>query len=191
MGWRTWEEINRTRRNDRAIDDFGWPCMEGPGGRGLRRARSAALRGLYGDGDVVALEFAYRHDQTLDDERCLTERGSSISGMGFAPDDGLPARGPRGAVLRRCRELHLDDADQRPRVARSRGDHVVPPDAGTGRDRVRSCTARYVDLYGGAIRRIGYSATNRLPQAAVTATPPGRRAADRDADGGIVRPRRR
>ena len=70
-------------------------------------------------------------------------------------------------------ELHLDDADQRPRVARSRGDHVVPPER---RHRSRSSSVRwqlwYVDLYGGAIRRIGYSATNRLPQAAVTATLP-------------------
>ena len=82
------------RGNDRAIDDFGWPWHGGPGGRGLRRLDLPLCEGLYGDGDVV-VEFAYRHDQTLDDERCLTERGSSISCMGFARTTRPTPRVPR------------------------------------------------------------------------------------------------
>ena len=176
VGWRTWEEINRTRGNDRVIDDFGWPCMEGPGrARDYDELDLPLCEDLYGDGDVVPPEFAYRHDQTLDDERCSTERGSSISGIGFAPDDSAYPAEYRGALFfadatRSCIWMMPTNGHGSLDPAATTWFHQgagtpVEIEFGPGGE------LWYVDLYGGAVRRIGYSATNRPPQAAVTATP--------------------
>ena len=63
-GWNDWEEIDRSRRPDRSVANFGWPCYEGE--RPRRRVRRANLNiceNLYaaGTGAVVSPYYTYNH----------------------------------------------------------------------------------------------------------------------------------
>ena len=176
VGWRTWEEINRTRGADDTLDDFGWPCMEGVGPTpDYDQLDLPICEELYDDGDAVPPMYTYRHGQTLADERCSTERGSSISGIDFAPPTSPYPEEYREALFfadatRSCIWMIPTDADGRLETAETTWFHQgagtpVELEFGPGGE------LWYVDLFGGRIRRIGYSASNRAPQAAVTATP--------------------
>ena len=176
VGWRTWEEINRTSGADGTLDDFGWPCMEGGAPtRDYDLLDLPICERMYDKGDVVPPTYTYRHDQTIGDERCTPERGSSITGIDFAPADSpYPAEHRDGLFFadatRGC--IWVMPAGQ---------DGQLDPDAVTWFHQGAGTVVElefgpggelwYVDLYGGEIHRVGYSATNRPPQAAVTATP--------------------
>ncbi len=176
VGWDTWEEINRTIGDDDQVDNFGWPCMEGGGRTGAYDQLDLDIcEDLYRDGGTVAPVFRYRHGQAIGDERCDADPGSSLSGIEFAPAD-TPYPGEYGGALffadaaRRCIYVMRAGADGLPdpgqvTVFHQGADTPVELEAGPGGE------IWYVDLYGGAIHRIGYSATNEPPQAAFSATP--------------------
>ena len=177
VGWRTWEEIDRTRGDDAQLDNFGWPCREGNG----RTAEYDNLdlpicEAMYADGTGVAPTYTYRHGAKIDpDERCPTDRGASISGIDFAPADS-----PYPAQYRNA--LFFADATRGCIWAMPAGTNGLPDPtrvdvfdqaAGTPVELEFGPAGElwYVDLYGGEIHRLGYSATNTAPQAAVTASP--------------------
>jgi glucose/arabinose dehydrogenase len=176
VGWRAWEEINRTRGDDATLDNFGWPCHEGSGRtRDYDVLDLPLCEDLYAQGGTVGPVYTYGHGEVLDDERCPTGDGSSISGLAFAPPDT-----PYPAEYRRA--LFFADATRGCIWAMGAGAHGLPdPTQITWFDQGANTPVElefgpggelwYVDLFGGRIHRLGYSATNQSPQAAVVATP--------------------
>lgn len=178
VGWSTWEEIDRSLGNDRQVDNFGWPCLEGEGRMAAYDDLDLGIcEDLYAEGGVAVAEptYAYRHRQPISDERCRTDRGSSISGVAFAPADGAYPDDYDGALFfadaaRSCIFVMRAGNNRRPDPTQVTHFHQnaatpVELDVGPGGE------LWYVDLYGGRIHRIGYSATNAPPQAALVATP--------------------
>ncbi len=115
------------RPADATVENFGWPCYEGPSPpAGLRRREPEHLREpVRQPGAVTAPYFAYHHsDKVVPSETCPT--GSSVdrrAAFEFASARHLPGRVRRRAVLRRLLpRLHLGDAEGRGRPPRSRPD---------------------------------------------------------------------
>jgi glucose/arabinose dehydrogenase/PKD repeat protein len=176
VGWRTWEEIDRTVGGDGQVDNFGWPCHEGAGRTGdFDELDLGVCEDLYRDGGVTPPVYTYRHLQTIDGERCATDRGSSISGIAFTPADSAYPDDYDGALffadaVRRCIFVMRAGANGLPDPNQVTFFHQgaatpVELEVGPGGE------LWYVDLLGGKIRRIGYSATNEPPQAAFSAAP--------------------
>jgi glucose/arabinose dehydrogenase/PKD repeat protein len=176
VGSNTWEEINRTGAPDGSIDDFGWPCMDGAGRNPAFDLLDLPLcEDLYAQGDTVAPAYVYRHGQAIDGERCALDQGSSVTGVDFAPNDSpYPATYRSGLFFadatRGCIWSMAVGADGLPDPTRVTWFHQsagtpVELEFGPGGE------LWYVDLFGGKIHRLGYSATNQAPQAAIVATP--------------------
>ena len=176
VGWYTWEEINVTAGDDDRVDNFGWPCMEGTGRMPTYDNLDLdACEDLYAEGSAAAPLYQYRHRQQVADERCRTDRGSSIAGLAFTPPDSPYPDDYAGALFfadaaRRCIFVMRPGADGLPDPGNvgvfSHGSPTpVELEFGPGGE------LWYVDLYGGKIHRIGYSANNAPPQAAFSATP--------------------
>lgn len=176
VGWRTWEEINRTVGNDDQVDNFGWPCFEGDGPVPEYAALDLPIcEGLYAEGTTTDPMYTYRAGRAIDDERCRTDRGSSITGVAFTPAESAYPEEYDGALFfadaaRRCIfVMHAgDDGHPDPSQVTYFHQGAVNPveiEFGPGGE------LWYVDLYGGTIRRIGYSDTNAPPQAVLSASP--------------------
>jgi glucose/arabinose dehydrogenase/PKD repeat protein len=178
VGWNTWEELNRSLGDDRQVDNFGWPCLEGEERtRGYDLLDLDICEDLYAEGGVAVAEpwSTYRHDEKVADERCSADRGSSISGVEFGATDGAYPDTYDGA-------LFFADAARRCIFVMPAAPSGWPDAAGVSVFHHRAATPVdlevgpggelwYVDLYGGKVHRIGYSSTNSPPHAAVTATP--------------------
>ncbi|HKY65557.1 MAG TPA: PQQ-dependent sugar dehydrogenase [Acidimicrobiales bacterium] len=177
VGWRTWEEINRTRGDDVQLDNFGWPCREGTARQaGYDSLDLPICEAMYAGGVGASPVYTYRHDQkVVDDERCTPDNGSSISGLAFAPSgSAYPERYRRALFFadatRGCIWTMGVGADGLPDPAQVSVFHHAagtPVELDFGPDG----ELWFVDLYGGQIQRIGYSSTNAAPQAAIAATP--------------------
>jgi glucose/arabinose dehydrogenase len=176
VGWRTWEEIDRTVGNDAVVDNFGWPCHEGAvRAQGYDVLNLPVCENLYATGGVTAPVYTFRHDEPVAGERCVPDNGSSVSGVAFAPVDGPYPDDYDGALffadaVRQCIFVMRAGGNGLPdpgRVAwfHQGADTPVELEIGPGGE------LWYVDLFGGAIHRVGYSSTNAPPQAAVSATP--------------------
>jgi glucose/arabinose dehydrogenase len=176
VGEGTWEEVDRSIGNDGEVDNFGWPCMEGP----VHSDRFDNLdlnlcESLYVSGGTTAPVFSYRHGQKVVNERCPFDNGSSITGVALSPAVGAYPDDYDGALFfadasRGCIWVMRAGAAGQPDPARVASFHQsakspVELEIGPGGE------LWYVDLFGGAIHRIGYSSTNSPPQAAFTATP--------------------
>jgi len=82
VGWNDWEEINRIPSpTDATVENFGWPCYEGPSTQlGYDSANLNLCESLYQAGGVTAPYQAYRHsDRVVPNESCPTG-SSSIAG---------------------------------------------------------------------------------------------------------------
>jgi glucose/arabinose dehydrogenase len=180
VGWEDIEEVNNAVGDDATVDNFGWPCYEG----GSRQPRYdevdlAMCENLYaeGTGAVRAPYWAYRHGREVTpDEPCAEGNGSSVSGLAFAPGDGVYPDEYDGALFvadstRGCIWWFRAGAGGRP--DRSSVKTFVTTTAGTPVDLEIGPGGElwYVDHLGGKIRRIGYSASNNPPTAAVWAAP--------------------
>lgn len=92
VGWFSWEEINRVADpSDAVVENFGWPCYEGP-----------LPHFLYDDEDLDICEdlydtpgaetephYSYEHGTTPAPGSCLIG-GSSITGLAIAPGGNYP-----------------------------------------------------------------------------------------------------
>lgn len=176
VGWRTWEEIDRSRGDDKRLDDFGWPCREGAARQpGYDSLDLPICEAMYASGEGLDPVFTYRHGQNVADERCAADDGSSISGIDFAPPTSAYPEAYRRALFfadasRGCIWAMGVGADGLPDTTRVTTFHhaagtPVELEFGPGGE------LWFVDLYRGQIHRIGYSSTNTAPQAAVTASP--------------------
>jgi glucose/arabinose dehydrogenase/PKD repeat protein len=177
VGWGEFEEINRVADpTDATVENFGWPCYEGPGRQlGYDTMDLAMCENLYNAASRVKAPFyAYDHSKpVVAGEGCSTG-GSSISGLAFNESTAYPATYD-GALFfadysRNCIWAMLEGTNGLPdpsfRVTFAAGaPNPVDLQVGPQGDLF------YVNLNGGEIRRIRYSSANRPPTAVAQANP--------------------
>ncbi|HKH05406.1 MAG TPA: PQQ-dependent sugar dehydrogenase [Acidimicrobiales bacterium] len=178
VGLDTWEEVNVSIGNDAVLDNFGWPCYEGNGRTGSYDAVDIGMcEAMYATtpSPVKAPHFAYRHYQeVVPDEACEQSAGSSISGMAFSRADSAYPDSYDGALFfadaaKECIWTMLA-TNGRPDPTKVQA-FVTPAARPVELQSGPNGDLWYVDLSGGTIRRVGYSAGNHPPAPAITATP--------------------
>jgi glucose/arabinose dehydrogenase/PKD repeat protein len=180
VGWNEWEEINRaTNAADATAENFGWPCYEGSARQpGYDAANKPICATLYGAaGAATPPYYAYRHsDKVIPSESCPIG-GSSIAGLSFAFYSGGPYPPEYDGALffadytRKCIWAMARGGTVLPSPSNIKGfvgGAAGPVDLQMGPDG----SLYYVDLPGGTIRRIDYTAgVNQPPVAVAKATP--------------------
>jgi glucose/arabinose dehydrogenase len=175
VGWGLFEEINRIPSpTDATVENFGWPCHEGP----IRQpsydaAELNVCENLYAaPGAAAGPYFTYGlFDAVVPGEPCPTGFGA-VSGLAFYTGGSYPA-GYQGALFftdygRNCIWVMFPGSNGLPDPATRvtfRTDAATPVDLkiGPGGDLF------YVDFFGGTVRRITYS-PNRPPTAVLGAS---------------------
>ena len=179
VGWNEWEEINRVPAvADSVGENFGWPCYEGSARQpGYDNQNLAICESLYAtSGAVTPPHYSYRHsDQVIPGESCPLG-GSSIAGLAFAFYGGGPYPPEYDGALffadytRRCIWAMERGGTATPSPSNIKGfvggaANPVDLQIGPGGDLF------YVDIGGGTIRRVQYTAgVNQPPVAAITAS---------------------
>jgi len=176
VGLGTWEEIDRFAPLG-AVENFGWPCHEGP----IRTvaydaADLSVCENLYaaGSGAVVQPYFAYEHSaKVVAGESCPTG-SSSISGMAFHEGGTYPASYDDALFFadysRDCIWVLPAGGNGLPDPS-SRATFVAPASNPVALESGPGGDLFYVDFDGGAIRRIRYFAGNQPPTAVADASP--------------------
>jgi glucose/arabinose dehydrogenase len=178
VGWNDWEEINRDLNPTDQVENFGWPCYEGPGRQpGYDAANLSVCENLYaaGPGAVTAPYHAYHHSARVEKEGDPCPTGSSsVAGLEFefaASTNDYPAEYDDALFFadysRDCIWAMRKGADGNPapgliRTFVAAAANPVNLENGPNGDLF------YVDFDGGTIRRISY---NQGPVAVATAAP--------------------
>jgi glucose/arabinose dehydrogenase/PKD repeat protein len=180
VGWGEWEEINRiTDATDATAENFGWPCYEGaPRQPGYDGQNLTICETLYGQSNAVtAPYYAYRHsDHVIPSESCPVG-GSSIAGVSFAFYSGGPYPPEYDGAL------FFADYTRKCIWAMERGGTILPSPSnikgfvGGAANPVDLQVGPggmlyYVDIGGGSIRRIEYTAAVNQPPVAVAKANP-------------------
>jgi len=183
VGWDTWEEIDRiVSPTDSTIENFGWPCVEGPD-RPSGYNSNLSLCTSLPTASTTAAHYSFRHGQRVyTGDPCAITDGSAISGLAFYSSGTYPA-GYDGTLFfadhsRNCvfmmtaggnglpdpatRTVFLSSASNAQQVG-----NPLPVDLeiGPGGDLF------VVDHEGGRIRRIRYNVGNSPPTAVILAAP--------------------
>jgi glucose/arabinose dehydrogenase len=180
VGWNEWEEINTLAdAGDAVAENFGWPCYEGTARQpGYDNQNLPICETLYGQNNAVTAPFyTYRHsDHVIPGESCPIG-GSAIAGPSFAFYGGGPYPAEYDGALffadytRRCIWAMERGGTTRPSPSNIKGfvgGAASPVELQIGPDG----NLYYVDIGGGTIRRIKYTAgANQPPVAVATATP--------------------
>jgi glucose/arabinose dehydrogenase/PKD repeat protein len=180
VGWNEWEEINRAiNASDGIAENFGWPCYEGtPRQPGYDDQNLAICETLYGQNNAVTPPYyTYRHsDHVIPGEACPIG-GSSIAGLSFAFYGGGPYPAEYDGALffadytRKCIWAMEKGGTALPSPSNIKGfvgGAANPVDLQIGPDG----NLYYVDIGGGTIRRVEYTAAaNQPPVAVARATP--------------------
>jgi glucose/arabinose dehydrogenase len=180
VGWNEWEEINRvTDATDATAENFGWPCYEGNARQPGYDAQNLTIcETLYGQSNAVtAPYYTYRHsDHVIPSESCPIG-GSAIAGLSFAFYTGGPYPPEYNGALffadytRKCIWAMEKGGTILPSPSNIKGfvgGAANPVDLQVGPDGM----LYYVDIGGGSIRRIEYTAAvNQPPLAVATANP--------------------
>ncbi len=182
VGWGTWEEINRVISPTSTASNFGWPCYEGAAVQGGYQGAGLALcSSLYSTpGSVTAPYHAYNHNACVVSYSGCRTGGSSITGIAFYQGGSYPAQ-YNGAVFfgdhsRNEIWAMLPGTNGLPDPSRLQSfvgvdasggaaGHPVDLKIGPGGDLF------YVDMEGGSIHRITYTAANQPPTAVISANP--------------------
>jgi glucose/arabinose dehydrogenase/PKD repeat protein len=169
VGWNDWEEIDRVTDVGGAVENFGWPCYEGDKQGSARQAGYDATNltvceNLYGQaGAVVAPYFSYKHsDKVIVNEAC-PQGGSSIAGLAFQFYTGGPYPPEYDGALffadysRNCIWAMQRAGSQLPSPSN------IKSFAGGAASPVQLAMMPggelcYVDISGGTVRRIRYTA---------------------------------
>jgi glucose/arabinose dehydrogenase/PKD repeat protein len=183
VGWNTWEEINRiTSPSDATVENFGWPCVEGPD-RPSGYNSSLNLCTSLATASTVPAYYNMLHGQPLyTGDPCPTGNGAAVSGLAFYTGGTYPASW-NGALFfadhsRNCVFVMTAGVDGLPDVSTRTafltnasgsgqlGDPLpVDLEIGPGGDLF------VVDFEGGRIRRVQYNVGNNPPNAVIQATP--------------------
>ena len=174
VGWRDWEEINLVADPlSPTVRNFGWPCYEGRGRQpGYDAANLHLCESLYTQtGAVTFPHFQYAEGAAVVAGESCPNADSSTTGLTFYRGGSYPAR-YTGALFfadytRRCIWVMFAGTTGRPDPATRAvfiADAAYPVDLqiGPGGD------LYYVDIAGGAIHRVRYSADNAPPRAILT-----------------------
>lgn len=171
VGWRTWEEIDRIADvRGRAVENFGWPCLEGDDRQEGYVAANLGVcaRLLARPGDVTAPVFAYRHGEpVVAGEACESGPDSAISALAFYRGGRYPSAFD-GALFfadheRRCIWALPLGADGEVDVA-ARLTFEAGAAAPTALEIGPDGDLFYVDMTGGTIRRIRYVGSTPPPR---------------------------
>jgi glucose/arabinose dehydrogenase len=162
VGWDTWEEIERRPTPTGAVQNFGWPCYEGPAPQpGYASAGLSLCTALYAAGSASGPYYTYNHaDEVAPGDNCPTTTGSVVSGIAFYGGGSYPASYDGALVFadhsRNCIWTIGIGAGGLPdptrlQVLATGAAHPVDVETGPGGD------LYYVDFDGGTIHRISYS----------------------------------
>jgi glucose/arabinose dehydrogenase len=178
VGWNEWEELNRTvDATDGNAENFGWPCYEGtPRQPGYDDQNLPICETLYGQNNAVTPPYyAYRHSEQVTPSCPIG--GSSIAGLSFGFYSGGPYPAEYDGALffadytRKCIWAMEKGGTILPSPSNIKGfvgGAANPVDVQIGPDG----NLYYVDIGGGTIRRIEYTAgANQPPVAVVQANP--------------------
>ena len=183
VGWNTWEEINRlTAPTGSASRNFGWPCYEGASPQGgYQSAGLTQCTQLYNAGGSVAPPYyTYNHGSCVVSYSGCHTGSSSITGIAFYQGGNYPAA-YSGA-------LFFGDHSRNEIWAMLAGSNGLPDPAqlqsfvgvdATGAGAAHPVDLKigpggdlfYVDMDGGTVHRIIYTAANQPPTARISATP--------------------
>jgi glucose/arabinose dehydrogenase len=177
VGLKSAEEIDVLRDvNDSTVENFGWPCYEGAGRQtGFDGVNLNLCESLYTAGGVTPPHFSYAtvDGPVVPGEACPSPQGA-ISGITFYDGGSYPAEYD-GALFftdytRQCIwSMPVgDDGDPDPadrRVFMATSGFAVDLQIGPNGD------IYYVDILGGRVVRISYTAGNQPPQAVLEADP--------------------
>jgi glucose/arabinose dehydrogenase/PKD repeat protein len=183
VGWNTWEEIDRlTAPTGTAGRNFGWPCYEGVSTQGgYQGAGLSQCSSLYStSGSVVPPYYTYNHSACVVVYSGCRTGGSSVTGVAFYTGGSYPTS-YNGA-------LFFADHSRNEIWAMMPGTNGLPDPAQirsfVGADATGGAAANpvnleigpggdlfYVDMDGGKVHRVVYSAANQPPTARVSATP--------------------
>jgi glucose/arabinose dehydrogenase len=189
VGWVTWEEINRiVSPTDSTVENFGWPCYEGPAKQGPYDAANIDLcESLYAaPAQYTAPFYSYSHAAVpVGSPACTlstvagTTAGSSISAIGFYDTGGYPLQYD-GALFfgdfnRHCLWVMYPGVNGLPDPSTVTA-FISPggnPDAGGPVDIQMSPGGEifYVSASDSTIRKVRYVAQNTAPTASFQATP--------------------
>jgi glucose/arabinose dehydrogenase len=183
VGWNTWEEIDRVLAPaSTSATNFGWPCYEGNGPQsGYQGAGLNLCASLYSAGSATAPYYTYNHGACVVSYTGCRTGGSSITGIAFYSGGAYPAS-YNGALFfadhsRNEIWVMMPGSNGLPDPANIRT--VVGWDAsaitGAGNPVALevgpSGDIFYVDMDGGAVHRLVYTAANQPPTARATASP--------------------
>jgi glucose/arabinose dehydrogenase len=172
VGWGSYEEINRIMNpTDSVVENFGWPCYEGPNRQGQYDSADLSIcETLYGlpSADTKPF-FHYTHGIPIAGESCPTTGGSSISGLSFefAPQGSTFPTNYQGALFfadysRDCIWAMRKNGNPIPSPG-SIDPFVTPAANPVNLEFGPSGDLFYVDFDGGTIRRIHYGPTQPPP----------------------------
>jgi glucose/arabinose dehydrogenase len=168
VGESTWEEIDRVTDTSAGVaQNFGWPCYEGtPAQPGFQSAGLDQCTSLYNTpGSVTPPYYAYNHGASVVSGDGCSTGGSSITGVAFYPGGQYPSA-YKGALFfgdhtRKCIWAMMPDANGDPDpnniVPFTPAANPVDLKIGPNNDLF------YVDLDGGTIHRVTYTAGNQPP----------------------------
>jgi glucose/arabinose dehydrogenase len=95
VGWDQYEELNVLQARGAEVQNFGWPCFEGPVPQPAHEAAGHAVCGeLYADrAQVVFPAFSFAHGTRQHDPgRQCVSGSSAISALAFYDGEAFPAR---------------------------------------------------------------------------------------------------
>lgn len=174
VGWGAWEEINRVPSAlTLPIENFGWPCFEGPVAHPSYDAQDLSLcESLYSSGNSTLPYYAYNHDLPVDVDpgglECSRVGSSSVTGLAFYAANVYPSSYQNALFFadysRRCIFVMYPDASGNPdpSTRTTFADQAASPvDLQLGPDGL----LYYVDLESARVLRINYTASNIPPTA--------------------------
>jgi glucose/arabinose dehydrogenase len=173
VGNSTWESIFRDQNPTAGLLNFGWPCYEGPALNDFSSLGLNMCTTLYNNPSLVTKPYyAYKHsDSVVSGDGCTTG-SSSISGLAFGVPGAYPSHYTNGGLFfadysRNCIWFMPAGSNGLPdptKIETFETNATGPVQLVVGPDH-----NLYFPDYGGAIRRITYSATNHTPVAAIAA----------------------
>lgn len=92
VGWAAWEEIDRIHADASTVENYGWPCMEGPNRQDSYEALNlSACTSIYNGEDATVEPFyAMKHSQHVVSGDACGIGSSSLSGIAFNDRDNFP-----------------------------------------------------------------------------------------------------
>ena len=174
VGWGTAEELNLIESPTGPVRNFGWPCYEGFDAQsGYNGADLTVCEDLYSSGTATAPYAAYGDRSPVAGESCPTG-SAAISGLAFYTSGTYPSQYSGSLFFadyaRNCIWVVRPGGDGRPDWS-TRAPFIQGAQTPVDLEIGPNGDLFYVDLVGGAIRRVTYVASTSPPTAQIVASP--------------------